>query len=257
VQKGGNPDKVNKKSRSSSCPYAGLEGTILLERQIYLRQEKIMNKLTTSQCRLAAWAGIIAPALFVAVFTIEGWLRPGYDPITTYVSALSLGPRGWIQITNFIVLGMLMLVFTRGVAAEIQSGKASRWGHICLTLIALLFIVSGPFIMDLTGTPLGQATIHGTIHGLAGGIIFILMPVSCFIYLRRFRQDPEWQYFHWGTLLLGIIVAVAVLLLTFSTKLPSLQSIFVDWLGLIQRFIIVPFMIWMFIFALGVLRRTG
>jgi hypothetical protein len=216
-----------------------------------------MKTLTASQRRLAAWAGIIAPVLFVAVFTIEGWLRPGYDPITTYVSALSLGVRGWIQITNFIVLGLLMLVFTRGVAAEFQSGKASRWGLICLTVIALLFIVSGPFVMDPTGTPLGQATIHGTIHGLSGGIIFILMPVSCYIYLRRFRQDPEWGYFQWGTLLLGIIVAAAVLLLTFTTKLPSLQSMFVDWLGLVQRFIIVPFMIWLFIFALGIQRRTG
>jgi hypothetical protein len=41
----------------------------------------------------------------VAVFTIEGWLRPGYDPLSTYVSALSLGLHGWIQIVNFIVLG--------------------------------------------------------------------------------------------------------------------------------------------------------
>ena len=216
-----------------------------------------MKTLSASQRRLAAWAGIIAPALFVAVFTIEGWLRPGYNPITTYVSALSLGARGWIQITNFIVLGLLMLVFTRGVATEFQSGKASRWGLICLTLIALLFIVSGPFVMDPMGTPLAQATIHGTIHGLAGGIIFILMPVSCFIYLRRFRQDPEWRYFQWGTLLLGVIVAAAVLLLTFTTKLPSLQSMFVDWLGLVQRFIIIPFMIWLFIFAVGIQRRTG
>ncbi len=216
-----------------------------------------MKPLTDRQRRLAAWAGIIAPALFVAAFTIEGWFRPGYDPITTYVSALSLGHRGWIQMANFIILGLLMLVFTRGVAAEFPSGKASRWGLICLTVMALLFIVSGPFVMDPMGTPLGQTTIHGTIHGLAGGIVFILMPVSCFIYLRRFRQDPVWRNFQWVTLILGIIVAAAVLLLTFTTKLPSLQSMFVDWLGLIQRFIIIPFMIWLFIFALGILRRVG
>jgi hypothetical protein len=216
-----------------------------------------MKPLTDRQRRLAAWAGIIAPALFVAIFTIEGWFRPGYDPITTYVSALSLGPRGWIQMVNFIILGLLMLVFTRVVAAEFPSGKASRWGLICLTVMALLFIVSGPFVMDPMGTPLGQTTVHGTIHGLAGGIVFILMPVTCFIYLRRFRQDPEWRNLKWVTLLLGIIVAAAVLLLTFTTKLPSLQSMFVDWLGLIQRFIIIPFMIWLFIFALGILRRAG
>jgi hypothetical protein len=224
---------------------------------VNLRLEKKMKNLSTGQRRLAAWAGIIAPALFVAVFTLEGWLRPGYDPVTTYVSALSLGSRGWIQIANFIVLGLLMLLFTRAVAAEFRTGKASRWGLIFLTVIAFLFIVSGPLVMDPTGTPLSQVTVHGTIHGLAGGIIFILMPISCFIYLRRFRQDPAWRSFQWDTLLLGTVVAAAVVLLTFTTKLPALQNILVGWLGLIQRFIIIPFMIWLFIFALGIYRRIG
>ena len=214
-----------------------------------------MKELTLGQRRLAAWAGIIGPALFVAIFTIEGWLRPGYEPLSTYVSALSLGPRGLIQIANFIVLGVLLLVFTRGVAAEFQTGKASRGGPILLTTIAILFLVSGPFLMDPTGTPLNQVTVHGTIHGLAGGIIFLLMPISCFVYLRRFRADPNWRSLQWWTLALGIIIAAAVVLLTISSKLPEVQNVFKDWLGLIQRTIIVPFMLWVFIFALGLHRR--
>jgi hypothetical protein len=214
-----------------------------------------MIKLTMGQRRLAAWAGIIAPALFVVVFTIEGWLRPGYDPLSTYVSALSLGPRGWIQIANFIVLGALLFIFTLVVAAEFQSGKASRGGPILLMIISILFIVSGPFVMDPMGTPMSQTTVHGTIHGLSGGIIFILMPISCFVFLRRFRVDPNWHSLKWWTLVLGIVVAAAVVLLTISSKSPSLQNVFKDWLGLIQRTIIVPFMLWIFIFALGLHRQ--
>lgn len=214
-----------------------------------------MNKLTMGQRRLAAWAGIIGPALFVAIFTIEGWLRLGYEPLSTYISALSLGSRGWIQMVNFVVLGVLLLLFTRGVAAEFQTGKASRWGLILLTILAILFMVSGPFVMDPTGTPLNQTTVHGTIHGLAGGIIFILMPISCFVFLRRFRVDLNWRSIQWWTLILGIIVSAAVVLLTISSKLPDVQNVFKDWLGLIQRFIIVPFMLWVFIFAVGLHRR--
>jgi len=214
-----------------------------------------MKKLTLSQRRLGAWAGIIAPALFVAVFTIEGALRPGYDPLSTYVSALSLGPRGWIQIVNFIILGALLLVFTRGVADTFQTGKAARGGPILLGIIAILFILSGPLVMDPMGTPLGQTTVHGTIHGLAGGIIFILMPISCFVFLRRFRLEPQWQALRWQTLALGVIVAAAVLLLTITSKLPNLQIVFKDWLGLIQRTIIVPYMLWLFLFALGLRRQ--
>lgn len=42
----------------------------------------------------AAWAGMIGPVLFVGVFTIEGFLRPAYNPFSMYVSELSIGSRG-------------------------------------------------------------------------------------------------------------------------------------------------------------------
>jgi hypothetical protein len=215
-----------------------------------------MMKLSMRQRRLAAWAGFLAPVLFVGLFTLLGALRPGYDPLSTYVSALSLGPQGWIQIANFIVLGLLLLVFSRGVAAEFQSGKASRWGLILLTIMGALFVVSGPFVMDPMYTPTSESSVHGIIHGLAGGIIFIMMPITCFIYLRRFRADPNWQSLKWWTLGLGIIISIALLLLTITSKLPDLLILSKPWQGLIQRFIIVPFMLWVFLFGLGLLRRT-
>jgi len=215
-----------------------------------------MKKTTMNQRQLAAWAGVIAPALFVTVFTLEGWLRPGYEPLKMYVSALSLGPRGWIQIVNFIVFGTLLLVFTRAIAAEFQSGKAARGGSILLTIIAICYLASGPFVTDPAGTPQNQMTLQGMLHGIFGGIVFSLMPVSCFVFLRRFREDPKWQFLQWWTLALGTIIAVAVLLLTVATKLPAAQNVFNEWPGLIQRTAIVPFMIWLFIFALGLLRRS-
>jgi hypothetical membrane protein len=216
-----------------------------------------MNKITSGRRRLAAWAGMIGSALFVAVFTIEGALRPSYAWLSTYISALSLGPRGWIQMTNFVLLGALLFVFARGVAAEFETGKASRGGPILLTIIAILFVVSGPFVMDPMGTPLDQVTVHGTIHGLAGGIIFTLMPIICFVFLRRFRADPAWRPLSAWTLVLGIVVAAAVLMLTATSKSPALQSAFSAWQGLIQRTIVVPFMLWIFLFSLRLSRRAA
>jgi Protein of unknown function (DUF998) len=214
-----------------------------------------MRKLTTNQRKLAAWAGILGPAIFVATFTIEGWLRAGYNPLSTYVSALSLGPRGWIQMLNFLLLGLLLLFFSFGVAAEFPSGKASRWGVILLMVMGILFLISGPFVMDPMGTPQTQVTVHGTIHGIAGAIVFLLMPISCFVFLRRFREETRWRSFQWWTLALGILVAVAVVALSITSKSPSLINIFQDWFGLIQRFIIVPFMLWVFLFALRLLQQ--
>jgi hypothetical protein len=206
--------------------------------------------------QLAAWAGMIGPTLFVAVFTLEGWIRPGYEPSKMYISELSLGPRGFIQILNFVVLGVLLLVFTRGVAAEFPSGKASRGGTILLAIIAILFIVSGLLVMDPTDTPQDQASVRGTIHGLAGGIVFLSMPITCFVFLRRFWVDPSWQSFKGWTLVLGTIEAVAVVLFTVVSKSPGVQDHFINWLGLIQRTAIVPFLFWVFLFGLNMLRRS-
>ena len=211
---------------------------------------------TTNLKKLSAWAGLIGSALFVAIFLVEGWLRPGYNLLSMYVSALALGPRGWIQILNFLVFGTLLFLFTRGIAVEFPDGKASRGGLFLLTILSIGYFLSGPFVMDPMNTPLDQASVHGTIHGILGGIVFLLMPISIFVYWRRFRIDPRWQSIQGWTLALGIICAAADILFTAMSKSSSLQIAFVNWFGLIQRSVIIPFMVWVFVFALAMLKQN-
>ena len=204
---------------------------------------------------LAAWAGMIGSALFVTVFTLEGWLRSGYDPRGTFISELSIGPRGWIQILNFIILGTLFLIFTWGVAAEFQEGKASKAGPILLAIIGFSFLVSGPLVTDLAATPRAQMSLHGILHGIFGALVFSLAPVSCFVFWRRFREDPQWQSLQWWTLAAGIVTTAAVVLLSASTKSAVIPNAFTPWNGLIQRMVIIPYLIWIFIFAFAL--RNG
>ena len=198
----------------------------------------------------------MAPVLFVATFTIEGLIRPGYDPLSMYVSALSFGPEGWIQILNFIVFGVLLLIFASSVAAAFREGKASKTGALLLRMIAVCILFSGPFVMDPMGTLPSAMTLHGIIHGALGGIAFTLMPISCFVFWRRFREDPKWlplQQWSWAA---GVIVAAAVVFLTIATKIPAAHDAFAPWFGLIQRMVIVPYMVWLFVFALGFYERN-
>lgn len=204
---------------------------------------------------ITGWAGVLAPFIFVSVFTLEGWLRPGYNSTTEYVSALSLGPRGWIQVANFLVFGLLLFLFSRAVAVEIPSGKSSRAGLIILTILSICFFFSGPFVMDPAGTPLEKTTIHGLIHGILGAIAFLLMPYCIFIYLRRFTSDPTWKSMRLWSLGLGIISTLGLVGLTITSKFPQLQNSFSPWFGLIQRTLIIPFMVWLFLFALELRRR--
>lgn len=201
--------------------------------------------------QLAAWAGMIGPALFVATFTIEGWLRPGYDARAMFVSELALGQRGWIQAANFIIYGLLFLIFTWGITAEFRDGKASKAGPILLTILGISLFASGLFAMDPPATLPEQTTLHGKLHGLFGALVFSLMPITCFVFLRRFRSDPRWQPLIWWTLAAGTISAIAVIVLSIGpTEPPAAPNELNQWNGFIQRSALIPFMIWQFVFAL-------
>ncbi len=206
--------------------------------------------------RLAAWAGVVGPLLFAAVFTLEGWLRPGYEPRSMFVSELALGPRGWIQIANFVAFGVLFLLFTLGIAAEFREGKASRAGPILLAIIGVAFLFSGPLVMDPADTPRAQMSWHGLLHNLLGALVFSLSPVSCFVFWRRFREDAEWRWLQWWTLAAGVIIVAAVVVMRVGpTVPPEAPNAFNGWIGLVQRTALVTFLSWQFAFALGLYRR--
>jgi hypothetical protein len=207
--------------------------------------------------RIGGIAGMLAAVFFVGVFLVEGALRPDYNPIRQYVSELSLGPRGLIQIKSFIVTGILLLLFARGVSAVFPSGKASRWGVWLLYAIGIGILVSGPLVMDPASTPLDQWTLTGTLHQLLGALVFTLMPITCFVFWRRFREDPAWRALSTGTLVVAILIVAAVILLRLPAVPPAQPNAFNPYAGLIQRAALIPFYIWIFIFAFTQIRKES
>jgi len=194
---------------------------------------------------LGAWAAIVGPTLFVVVFTLEGWYRPGYEPAKMYVSALSLGPRGWIQILNFVVVGISFLLFARAIVAQFPNGAAARAGPILFAIMGLSLLASGPFVMDPQATPFSQMAWHSRVHHVLGAVVFSLGPASCLVFFRRFRRDPAWRPLGAWTFAAGLLMAAAVVLMKLAT-LPGGASVnaLQAWLGAIQRVAIVSLMAW-------------
>lgn len=208
--------------------------------------------------RLWSMAGIIAPIIFVGVFLLEGWLRPGYDAMAQYVSELSLGPRGWVQIANFLITGFLLLLFAFSVHSEFKEGKASRFGWILLTISALALLVSGPLVMDPASTPRDQWTWHGILHQLIGALGFFSMaPVICFVFWRRFREDKKWQSLSRWTITATALILIAIIMLRVVPMPPAAPNGFTPYAGFIQRTVIVTYMAWVFTFAMKLFREKG
>jgi hypothetical protein len=193
--------------------------------------------------RIGARSGMIASVLFVAVFFVEGYVRRDYRPIAMYISELSVGPYGWIQRVNFAVLGLLFLLFANGVPAEFPSGKASKAGPVLLAIIGVSLFASGFFVTDPGGI---QTTWHGVLHGMFGALVFSLAPVTCFLFVRRFREEPTWRPLTRWTLFVGVMIVFWVVLMKIGQieagRLRALE-------GLLQRMGLVTFLAWTFIFA--------
>jgi len=203
--------------------------------------------------KIGPWAGMLGPALFALTFTLNGLLRPGYHPVRMYVSELSIGPQGWIQQVNFMVLGLCLAAFAVGVSKAFPAGKASRAGPVLLGIIAACYFISGPLVTDPAAMFDNQRTVHGFLHGIFGALVFSLSPACCFVFLRRFRADAAWRRMRPWTLLAGIVMALVVVLMKIAQPLPSPLN---PWAGLIQRCSMLTFYAWVITFALGLKRRS-
>ncbi len=200
---------------------------------------------------------MLGSILFVSIFILEDIFCTNYNWLTTAVSEHSIGSCGWIQITNFIVSGVLFLIFARGVTLELREDMASKLGPLFLMIFAACLIASGPFVTDPAPVILfsNQATWYGNVHGLLGAIAFILMPLSCFVFYRRFRKDLKWKRFAKWTLVVCIITIVGIVFLKVEQQRlledPNAIGILV---GFFQRIVLITFFTWVFSFALAILK---
>ncbi len=204
----------------------------------------------------AALAGVLGPAVFITAFTIQGWLRPGYSSRNNVISELSLGPWGWVQILNFVFSGALIIAFAWGVARAFPTGRASRAGPVMLALIGTGLAVSGPFVMEPVGTVPSEMHIGGLLHLIFGAMVFSLCTASCFVFFRRFRVDAAWRKLSAPTLMLGITMTVVQLFWkVLPARPPAPPNVFNEWVGLFQRVTLIPYFLWVMIFAATLWQR--
>jgi len=70
-------------------------------------------------------AAVLAGPLFLATTLLQFAMKADIDPTIHPLSMLSLGTAGWIQITNFIVAGLLVLASATGLRRDGQHALAS------------------------------------------------------------------------------------------------------------------------------------
>ncbi|MEW9531773.1 DUF998 domain-containing protein [Microbispora sp. NPDC049125] len=157
-------------------------------------------------------AGGLAAPLFVVVALVESALRAGYVWQDRFVSELSLGDSGWIQVTNFLVTGVCLLAFAAGLRRVLPTGKGRRAAPVLAAVCGAGLIVAGLFTMDPSpGYPVGgtvpaHPTVHGQIHGYAPFAVFLSLAALSFVLARRFAGEAAPRVWMWYSIATGILV---------------------------------------------------
>jgi hypothetical protein len=217
--------------------------------------------------RVGAWSALFGSAVYLCVFTVDGWLRPGYDAASMFISELSLGPWGWVQIVNFMIFGLALLVFATSVALEFGDTRSARVGVTLLVIMGISMLASGPFVIDpVAGAgpvidPVAvaphQMSFHSKFHYALGTLFFLLAPATCFCFAgyKRSSKDPTLRVFRLWSFGLGIVTVMGMVLFKLAL-LPPASNPLLPWRGLIQRATVIPFLVWLFIFGLIMLKHA-
>lgn len=213
-----------------------------------------MREQPSALRRLLA-CGVIGPLLFIVVFLIEGATRPDYSAWRHFVSLLSLGDQGWMQIANFLICGVLVLGFAVGLRRVLYPGKGATWGPLLIGIFGLCLIGAGIFVTDpLLGYPPGEPAVltpHGAIHIILSLVVFGALPAACFVLARRFAGDPAWRGWAFYSVATGILVLVFFIVtdMAASSADPNAPA------GLFQRICIIIGWGWISLIAFRLMRK--
>ncbi len=163
--------------------------------------------------------GVAGTTLFPIIYVLEGATRPGYDAWRQTISALTLGPGGWIQQLDFALCGVSVLWMAFVWRKILKGGVCATWYPIIrgiegLGLIAIAIITQDP------------------LHTVFLVVIVNAMSLGLFVIARRFWKQPLWR--GWATFSVACGLWPMVVMPIFGVALNT-HGVLSGYAGLFER----------------------
>ncbi|MGW9441099.1 DUF998 domain-containing protein [Streptomyces sp. NPDC055607] len=168
--------------------------------------------------RFLSAAGVAAGPLFLTASLAQGLTRDGFDFTRNAFSQLSLGTLGWIQITVFLLTGLLVISGAIALHQTLRDTPGGTWAPWLLAIFGASFLIAGLFPADPgAGFPAGapedrvtSLSTHGTVHLLAGTLGYLALCAAFLVLARHFTASQQHRWALTARLLpVGVIVGLA------------------------------------------------
>lgn len=177
-------------------------------------RQAIGENADRARTRALLACGVAATPVFAVVSLAQAFTREGFDLLRHPLSMLSVGDLGWLQITNFLVCGVLTIAGALGLHGAMRGSPGGTWAPRLMLINGLGMLAAGVFVMDPgdgfpAGTPAGPGTLSlpGLCHLAAGSISFTALIAACHVLGHHFRRAG-----HRGHALASHLAGAALLL---------------------------------------------
>ncbi|WP_222710519.1 DUF998 domain-containing protein [Quadrisphaera setariae] len=135
---------------------------------------------------LLGW-GVVAGPFYVVVGLVLALTRPGFELSHHALSLLVLGEHGWLQRTNLVLTGLMVLAAAAGAARALRDGRGLAIAT-ATAVYGLALLASAAALPDpAAGFPPGSATAstsaistHGLLHIVFGALGFLALALGAF-----------------------------------------------------------------------------
>lgn len=157
---------------------------------------------SSATTRFLLTCAVVASPLWAAVSLTQAATRQGFDITRHPLSALSNGGLGWLQITNFLLAGALLVLGATGLRRALHGTPGGTWAPRLVRIGGLGMIAAGAFVMDpVDGFPGGAPsaetatlTWHSYAHFAAGSVTFTSLIAACYVLGRHFGRAGNRPY---------------------------------------------------------------
>jgi hypothetical membrane protein len=166
-----------------------------------IARQNAATEMTTTRTRALLAGGVVAGPLFSLVGLIQAFTRPGFDIRHHALSVLENGDLGWIQMSSFVITGLLFIGGALGMRMVMRNSRGGTWGPLSVGVFGVGMVGAGLFTADPAfgfppGTPPDANTIswHGIIHLSIATLGFAALIVAGCVWTRRFAAQGHWAW---------------------------------------------------------------